>query len=257
MYRDKNPSPVLEIVYTGDSDKIAGFSSFIDSALLSFYPYINPDAGRTYKIQYSTNYYQVFYSIGIHVLSDWKNDLLKYGIMEIEWDKMITSLDKDRIFKESGGFFRVKEIDDLLSGANAVPAYYREIYPFTIRFHLKEVTFVSIQEFISRQARYYSPDEIEDQFARMTVIPESAEFTRYVLNKFGFKRFVLLACAEYSGDSWKKITDEKINETERMFAESIENYPFYGIFSDQEFTNKFYMALKNCNKNTKKNLFRK
>jgi hypothetical protein len=262
IFRGAGSIPVVEIIYPANENKISQFSTFAAQSLLCFYPYIKNDIHHTYRIPYSDDYYRVFYSIGFHLLSDWKNDLFKYGIIEIEWEKLLTKLKMDLFYKnddltnEYRRFFRVGEIDDLLSSHSAYKEY-EQIYPYTIRFHLKEITFISIQEFYSRQARYYSPDYVESLFTRMTVIPESVEFTRYILKRFGKSRFLLLASTEYNSDNWEKITDEKISETEENFSRSMENYPFNGIFRDALFTNQFYNVLKIYNKNTKQILFRK
>jgi hypothetical protein len=260
IFKGSGSIPVIEIDYQGDPGKIAYYSSFADKALTSFYPYVKNDFSRTFRISYSDDYYRLFYSIGVHMLSDWKNDLLKYGIIEIEWEKLLYKFKNQ--FRdidpadEYGRFFRIGEIDDLLR--TRLPSKdFDQIYPFTVRFHIKEITFISIQEFYSRQARYYSPDYIENPFTRMIVIPESVEFTRYILNRFGKTRLLLLSSTEYTSDNWKNLTDEKISETELDFSRRMENYPFYGTFTDTMFTNELYSILKIYNKNTKQTLFRK
>ncbi|MGA2141615.1 MAG: hypothetical protein ABSG94_04245 [Brevinematales bacterium] len=253
VIRGNSVTPVLEAMYKGSPGDLRSYTVFIDKSLARFYKYLGAstvNGGITYRIPYESDNYRLFYSIGLHLLSYWKNDLLKYGVIEMEWEKMDSG--------DSGSrYFRISDVDDVLKKYRMKPGESSMLNAYAVNFLLKEISFVSIQEFLSRPERYFNQGELDSVFTRMTVIPESEEFTLYILKKFGKPVLLSLAESRFSNDGWSKMTDEKINETEGAFSRNIENYNFNGIFTNSVFTNELYGALKLYNKNTKKTLFRK
>ncbi len=264
IQRGGDTTPVMEIRYDGERTGLDFFTRFVDRSLICFYKYMG-DKNRnvTYRIPYDSDYYRLFYSIGLHLLSGWKNELFKYGVIELEWRNLLSGFKNEPFFSDKeiksqyGKYFRIQDIDDVMVKHIMKPDDAVMINPYAVNFLLKEISFISIQEFFSRQDRYYSPGDLDSVFTRMTVIPESSEFTRFVLNKFGRERLLNLASIEFSNETWLNLTDEKINETESSFSKSIENYNFTGVFKNTDFTNELYGILKIYNKNTKKTLFRK
>lgn len=253
VIRGNSITPVLEAMYEGGPGDLRSYTVFIGKSLSCFYKYTGAapaNGGVTYRIPYESDNYRLFYSIGLHILSDWKNDLLKYGVIEMEWKKMNSG-------DAGSSDFRINDVDDVLKKYRIKPGESSMLNTYVVNFLLKEISFVSIQEFLSRPDRYFNQGELDNVFTRMTVIPESEEFTRYILNKFGKPVLLNLAESRFSNDAWAKMTDEKINETEGAFSRSIENYNFNGIFTNSVFTNELYGTLKLYNKNTKKTLFRK
>jgi hypothetical protein len=246
---------ILEAAFQGERQDLDFFAGFVDRSMRRLCPYTaNNHTGLTYRIPYNGDYYLLFYSIGLHLLSDWRNELLKYGIIEMEWRNLLRG---GYLKSYSRNHFRIPDIDGVMGKYELTPEDEGLVDAYTVNFLIKEISFISVQELLSRQARYYNPAEIDTVFTRMTVIPESSEFTVYVLKKFGMARLKNLASTEYGNETWFKMTDEKINETEGSFAKNIENYKFTGIFENSGFTNELYGVLKTYNKNTKKTLFRK
>ncbi len=256
VQRNESTVPVLEIRYEGSRDGLSLFTRFIDNSLLCFYKYLgSKEPEVTYHIPYDPDYYRLFYSIGLHLLSGWKNDLLKYGIIEMEWRTLMTG--EEALKSESGRYFRISDIDNVIQKYELRPEDERMINTYVIYFLLKEISFVSIQEFLSRPDRYFNQGDLDSIFTRMTVIPESEEFARYVLKKFGRTGLLRVASVEFSNNAWLSLTDEKINETEGSFSRNVENFKFSGVFTNGAFTNELFGELKLYNKTAKKILFRK
>ncbi len=261
--RDESSMPILEVAYSGDKENALKLVPFIDSTLLRFYPYVNQKEINTLRVPFNSDYYSFFYTIGTYLFADWKNELLKYGVIEIEWADLIKDLKNNKnlqngpLTNEFSQIFKIKEIDDVLMKYQLSDDDLRQVYAYTVNYLLKEITFVSIQEFYSREERYFNLSELENIFTRIVIIPESEEFTRYLIGKYGKNTVIKLAGFEFNNDNWQKTVGEKINDTEGDFSKEIENYSFKDIFKDQYFMRDLNKYLKLYNKTTKQTLFKK
>jgi len=210
------------------------------------------------KINYK-NPYQLFFEIGDNLYYNWKNILLKTGIIENEWFIFLNKYhDKLEILKkEKNNIFRLYEIDNFLAGIDKGGLAKVEAFKYSVKFLLRENLYTSMQEFFSRPNRYFKSSEIESIFYRMVVIPEVLEFTRYLIKKFGKKKVIDLAQNYLATEKWKLILGEEINDIEAEFSKYIENYKFKLFSPGSNYVNEFEKLIITYNRNTKEVLFKK
>jgi len=258
--------PFLLLKYENKDDS-ALLKEFIDLTISSFRKYIDFEEAwikqglGTIQLEYKGDLYSLYFEIGTFVLSQFQNDLFKYGIIEIEWNEVLKKLLKKQgqrypqLKEIREKFFMIPDIDGLLKKYKLEEKELREVYAYTVRFLLKEIYFVSLQEIFSRPKRYYRLEEINTYFYRVVIMPETIEFVRYVLGKFGRGKMVELSYRDFSKEDWKKITGEEIHETELDFTKQIEGKNFSGVYNNEQFVNEMDGYLKLYNSTTKKVLF--
>jgi hypothetical protein len=204
-------------------------------------------------IDFNNDYRRLFFSLGIYSLYDFKNDLIKFGLIQREWKGLISG----SINNEKYGIIPIRDFQDLFTDYKLNGTDLSQLYPYMVNYLLKEILFVSIQEVLERPGRYLTENELGTVFCEVVVLPETVEFTDYLVKKFGYDRVFKIAKVEYSKQSWKSILGEEINETEEYFSKEIKSRKYNGLYENKEFTDKLDAFLKLYNKITKPTLFRK
>ncbi len=207
--------------------------------ILSFYTPL-----KSNEMHEIDSYYSLFFRVGNNYYSDIKNDVIRFGLIEIDWLNFKSKIGEKR------EFFRVKEIDKYIENFSEKDK--RDAFKFAVKYLAEKDLFVSIQEFFDRPFRYFSIFEIETLFTRMVVMPEAKEFTEYIINRFGRNKVIKFGKKEYSKERWKKYFGENINDVEEEFFKYIKDYKFSSSFDKDLLT-----LIKIYNKNSKKTLFKK
>ncbi|MCX7821661.1 MAG: hypothetical protein N2258_08330 [Brevinematales bacterium] len=230
----KQDNYILKI--TSKSDDIEKIKKILKS-------YDKYNLSKSEEIQFK-DAYTLFFQLGDNFYSFLKNDLIRFGLIEIEWLKLKKELNDK-------GYFRITEIDNFIM-SQIQEKNKKEIYKYAINYLAKENLFVSIQEFFDRPYRYFNLNELDTIFMRLVILPESKEFTEYLIKKFGKNKVIKFAQSEYSKEKWEKFFGEKINDFEEEFFKYIENYKF-----PKNFNKDFEALIALYNKNSKKTLFKK
>ncbi len=189
--------------------------------------------------------YTLFFKLGNNFYGFMKNQIIKFGIIEMEWLNFKHNIKENQIC-------RIKEIDNYLNKNNFSEKDKKDFYKYAINYLARENLFVSIQEFFDRPYRYFNLKELDTIFMRLVILPESKEFTEYLIKKFGRKKVIQFAKSEYSKENWEKFFGEKINDFEEEFFKHIENYKF-----SKNYDANFENLIATYNKNSKQTLFKK
>ncbi|MEJ5283970.1 MAG: hypothetical protein ACP5Q5_01950 [Brevinematia bacterium] len=188
--------------------------------------------------------YSLFFKLGNNFYGYMKNDVIRFGMIESEWLNFQKELKQNEIF-------RINEIDSYIKN-NFSEKDKKDLYKFAVNYLAKENLFVSIQEFFDRPYRYFNINELYTIFMRLVIIPESKEFTEYLIKKFGKNKVIQFSKKEYTKENWQKSFGEKINDFEEEFFKYIENYKF-----SKNYNSEFENLIAIYNKNSKKTLFKK
>jgi hypothetical protein len=213
-------------------------------------------------LHYTGSLYRLFYSLGIAMTPAVQVDLFRCGLLEEcwqdwqkrrtdYWKKRFASFPDDRLDP-----FQIEEIRSLFRERGMTPAQTKDSTAWGTAFLLREILFVSVQEFMTRPWRYYQQKDLDSPFFRVVVMPESLEFTRFLVSRFGKDRLVKAARNDYSKENWKKAFGEEVNETEETFTKGIESRVFPPVYRDREFSNRLCSLLKFYNTATKATLFK-
>lgn len=210
--------------------------------ILKFYK--NAKLSSSEEIEFK-DLYTLFFKLGNNFYGYMKNDVIRFGIIEAEWLNFQKELKQNEIF-------RINEIDGYLIKNNFSEKDKKDLYKYAVNYLAKENLFVSIQEFFDRPYRYFNINELDTIFMRLVILPESKEFTEYLIKKFGRKKVIQFAKIEYTKENWQKFFGEKINDFEEEFFKYIENYKF-----SKKYNSEFENLIAIYNKNSKKTLFKK
>lgn len=257
--------PLFQVDFIGSSDEAAAASALIKQ-ILTACRQINGSIALpedTVYLESDTNYYRLFFQFGTAALSDWKNEVLKYGWLQSQWLSLLNGsgggkgILKRMFQSEPLSDIRIDDIRSYFHSNSLAVNEEPDIYPYAVNYLLREIYFVSIQEILSRPSRYLTVREIDDTFCQMVMLPEVTEFTRYVNKKFGAQKLAEAGREEYSKEGWKKLFGEEMHDTEGDFSKNIEKRSYSGRFADHDFTEKLDDLFKVMNKMTKPTLFKK
>jgi hypothetical protein len=259
----QNNSLIYHISINETGSDIETQSNFILTALSNFNLIKQRSPAYTEEIAGTTNNYMMFFRIGDSYLSGINNKLIRYGLIEMEWMKLVAvsenNTDKLSMSLQGEKYNRVR-IDDIRQTIQAYRLQDNELeqfLPYVVNYLLKEIFFVSLQEILDRPERYLNSADMESIFSQIVVLPEITLFTDYLVKKFGLKKVLELGCTDFSKDKWNKILKEPVNETEADYTKMMENYSFNGIYNDKAFDEELNSYLEMYNKMTKPTLFRK
>ncbi len=248
----------IKAYYKGTPEEAQKMAQFILQADRVFQKWGDSQNNEPLVLEAESNVYRLFFSIGGYCLSDWKNEVLKQGLIQTEWNQWL--LDKDDLgflAQEKNRPVRIDDFENFFVEFKWKESDQIQIYPYLVYYLLKEVLFVSIQEFLARPERYYNINEIDSVFSQMVILPESAEFFKFILKKYGKAMAVKLGKSSYSPEEWKRLSGEEMHDMEEEFTKSLENHDFKGVYQDQVFLKKLNDLLRIYNKMTKPTLFRK
>ncbi len=255
----KTKKILIDIMYSGEQAGFKDFPQLLNNFVQRFSIYNEIKSSNTgiLKIEFNGNIYRLFYQLGLFFLSDMKNDLIKYGIIQMEWNDLLLKNNNQFLGPEKYNLIRISDFSDLMNKYGLNNNDLLEVYPYTVKYLLNQILFISPQEILSRPARYLTENELENIFCQVVILPEVTEFTAYIKNKFGINRLLMLSESEFTIKNWKSISGEEMSDTEGGFAKNIENKNFQGIFLDKGFTGSLDRNLELYNKITKPTLFKK
>ncbi len=251
--------PVFEVMNTG-SGQTAGRISGLSLEIIRKTVRMAGSGGlpsETVQVGFDGNLYRLFMTLAVYATQDMKNDLIRYGLIQNEWREWVETSSDEAARKERTGMFRNPELDAWIGGNCADRSDREQVYPFAVSYLLREILYVSVQEFLSRPARYFNLREIETPFLQLVSLPESAEFAAYLKGKYGPGKTLAASRTEFSAAAWKGIFGEDIHETEADFSSIAENRRYRGALSDPLRVREFERLLKLFHRTTKPALFRK
>ncbi len=186
---------------------------------------------------------------------DIPNKMIVYGIILDTWFQL-TGNQKKSVFQYLNSENRIY-LKDILNCYSNFHQHFRplEFMRYHVRFTLREIYFISIQELIERPFLYYNSRYSQDIFFKTIVIPETYTFYRYLKSIYPTSKIFKIAQSTYNKQSWKKATGEEINESEKNYTDEIEKSHFPHIDSQTNFTRRLNQILKIYHTTTKKTLF--
>lgn len=261
--------PRLTISYEAD-ENISNAIEIVDFFLLAddYLKKIAPSSKAQIQVKITKDkrdYYKLFFAFADSYFENYENRALLYGLIQLQWEKLISDsfkkTDKISIILRNERYkkIRIDDFSDLFSDNHLNENELEHIYPYAIKYLLdmNNVLFVSLQELMERDIRYFGVDKIDNIFYQVLIVPEITEFSRYIIKRYGYKATIKFVKVAYSQKAWKTIFKEEIGEVEKIFVEAIEKTKFTGKFNQDTFILKIDVLLKLYNTGTKATMFAK
>jgi hypothetical protein len=253
---------VTVLTNLGDIETTAGFCLAALGKFRAFSTAYDAASG-TVRIGPAASWYEIYFQLAVFSMPEIRNDLIRYGLIQTEWRKWIR--DSERINDPVSlalrdwkyNLYLEDDMAELFRLSGCEWSDLDRMYPYEVSYLLKQILFISLQEMLSRTARYYNPREFGSIFSQLVTLPEAVAFTGYLTAKYGMDRTMKLARTTFTTNSWKSLTGEFFHDTEGDFTKGLEKIKFTGKFQDAEFRARLDESLKIYNQMTKSTLFRK
>lgn len=207
-------------------------------------------------------YYPMFFNLARLETSGLKNEVLRVGLIQQAWMELVSlSYTEASLasFRKSEGYayVQIPEISRHMESYTVPPSEAAQIYDYMNAYLLKEVLFVSLQEFTDRPSRYFADTDLSTPFSQVVIIPECAAFSGFMRSRIGNSRLLKLASKPFKPETWKSIAGEEINESESAFTHEMEGKSRTGIFNNPSWLSELNRWLSVYHRMTKPTLFRK
>jgi len=245
------PSVILP---ASNREKALLYARWIEKLFAKFNHYTTPPKTPFVMTELPKNLFTLTIQAGDFYFRDFPNRIIVYGMILDTWFHLIHN-QKKSVYTALNppSEIYLKDVLKLYSDFNQD---FRplEFIRYNVRFTLKQIYFISVQELLERPFLYYAPRYTQDIFFKTVVIPETYTFYLYLKKIYSVKRLVKIAKSAYNKQSWQKAVGESVNETEKKYTVQIENIHFK-MDKQTNFTKHLNEILNVYHSTTKKTLF--
>ena len=257
-------NPALEIHYACTPETALAYTKFYEDFLDCLSPYAPPSKDTiTIDLPAAPDLYPSVFRLGTEYFSAVDNKAIVFGIVQYEWKKKLlgTFTGEDFLSQwlktEQYRIIRIKDYEIIFEKYKLNSAEMNLVYRYINRFLFREVLFISVQELMDNDPRYFSLTEIDHVFSQAVTLPQMADFVQYIAEKFGKDRLIEFGKLPFNADKWTELYGEPLNISEEQYTFEIQKANLFGIYTNKQFTDFLDTVLLLYNSTTKQVLFQK
>ncbi|OHD56080.1 MAG: hypothetical protein A2Y33_01390 [Spirochaetes bacterium GWF1_51_8] len=256
--------PGLEIRYACPPETALSYTKFFEEFAGNLSGYSAPLKDTiVIDLPASPDLYTSVFRLGTEYFNGVDNKAVVFGIIQYEWKKqLLASFD-------GGGFLsqwlraeqykpvRIKDFEIIFSKFKLNRDEMNLVYRYICRFLFQQVLFISVQELMDNDPRYFTLTELDHVFLQAVTLPQMADFIQYTVEKFGKDKLIEFAKQPFAVEKWTELFGEPLNITEEQYTFEIQKANLVGIYTNTQFTGLLDTVLQLYNSTTKQVLFQK
>jgi hypothetical protein len=257
-------SPSVEIRYASAPEIALTYAYFFES-MIGIWNSYSPSKSQNIIIELGTtpDLYTSMFKAGEDYFSFLDNKGIIYGIIQYEWEKRvlesITRGDFISLLLKAQQYrlIRIRDFELLFQKYQLTQKEMGELYSVINRYLYQQVLFISVQELMDNDPRYFNLQELDRVFSQAVTLPQIADFIGFVVERFGKDRLIEFGKVPFSTEKWSELYGEPLNIVEEEYAFEIQKAGLSGIYTNNDFALWFGKVLALYNTTTKDTLFYK
>ncbi|NPV00081.1 MAG: hypothetical protein HPY53_01750 [Brevinematales bacterium] len=257
-------TPSVEIHYVSAPEIALTYAEFFEGMIAVWNGYSPSKAGNIIiELGENPELYTAMFKAGTDYFAALDNKAVIFGIIQYEWEKrvldsfthddFISQLLKSQQYR----IIRIRDFEVLFQKFQLTRKEMDQVYRVICRYLYQQVLFISVQELMDNDPRYFNIQELDQVFSQAVTLPQMADFVRFVVERYGKDRLVEFGKVPFSTDKWSELFGEPLNNIEEEYSYEIQKAGIDGIYTNSEFGAWFGKVLALYNTTTKDTLFQK